>query len=327
MTETPGRASTTSDDAASAVATSTGVEGQAMLGGATPGAAPGKERVASLRADAWRELRRNPIFLVSAVLIVIFVTMAAFPGLLTNQDPYAPGSCSLDNSLVRPSASHWFGYDFQGCDLYTRVIYGARASILVGIFVTVLVTLIGGSIGVLAGFYGGPLDALLSRLVDIFFGLPLILGGIVFLTVFTFSGIWGVVFALTLLSWPQAARIMRSAVISTKSADYVQAARALGAGGGRIIVKHVLPNALAPVIVVATINLGVFIATEATLSFLGIGLQPPTISWGIMISDAQQRFLQAPHILLFPALFLSLAVLSFILLGDAVRDALDPKLR
>jgi oligopeptide transport system permease protein len=326
MTENPGRASTPADDAG-AVVTSTGIEEQAMLGGVTPGTAVGHERVASLRADAWRELRRNPIFLVSSVLIVVFVVMAAFPGLLATRDPNAPGACDLAFSLQRPSAAHWFGYDLQGCDIYTRVIHGARASILVGILCTLLVTLVGGFVGVVAGFYGGLLDTLLSRLAEIFFGLPLVLGGIVFLTVFTFEGVWGVVLALTVLYWPQTARIMRSAVISTKSADYVQAARALGAGGGRIIVRHVLPNALAPVIVVATINLGVFITAEATLSFLGIGLQPPTISWGIMISDAQQRVLQAPHVLLFPALFLSLAVLSFILLGDAVRDALDPKLR
>ncbi len=282
------------------------------------------ERRASLAADAWRDLRRSPTFWVSAVMIVIFLLMALAPALFTNTDPNA---CNLSNSLGTPSAAHWFGYDFQGCDLYAKTVYGARASVSVGILVTSLIALTGGVVGAIAGYYGGWVDALLSRITDIFFGLPLILGGLVFLSVFRLSGIWGVVLCLTVLLWPQIARIMRSAVISTKNVDYVSAARALGAGNGRIILRHVLPNAVAPVIVVAMISLGIIIATEATLSFLGIGIQPPAISWGIMISDASRYFLGAPHILLFPSGALSLTVLSFILLGDAVRDALDPKLR
>ncbi len=285
---------------------------------------PAKERHGSLTADAWRDLRSSTTFWISAAMLSVLVLMAVAPGLFTN---VSPEDCQLSRSLGTPGSAAWFGYDFQGCDLYSRVVYGARASILVGVLVTLGTTLLGGVIGAFAGFYGGWVDALLSRIVDIFFGLPLILGGLVFLSVFRLEGIWGVVLALTLLGWTSAARILRSSVIATKNVDYVAAARGLGAGDGRILLRHVLPNSLAPAIVVAMISLGVFIASEATLSFLGIGLQPPTISWGIQISDASRYFLQAPHILLFPSLFLSLTVLSFILLGDAVRDALDPKLR
>jgi len=309
---------------AEAVAPGGGSSAESALG---MGVATGTERVGSLWHDAWRELRRNPIFLVSCLLLVVFITMAIAPQLYAFGNPYALDACQLSNSLGRPSAQHWFGFNFQGCDLWDRTVYGARASISVGVLVTLFSTVLGAAVGAFAGFYGRWLDALLSRVVDIFFAIPLLLGAIVFLTVVKLPGIWGVVTGLTLLGWTSAARIMRSTVISTRTADYVMAARALGAGDLRLLRRHILPNAMAPVIVVATINLGIIIAVEATLSYLGVGLQPPTISWGIEISDAQQRVLQAPHVLLFPAMMLSLTVLSFILLGDAVRDALDPKLR
>ena len=291
-------------------------------GGAAPGGTP--ERHGSLAADAWRDLKASPLFWVSSSLIALLVVIAAFPGLFTTRDP---SFCDLSHSLETPSSNAWFGYDFQGCDLYARTLFGARASILVGVLVTLGTALLGGFVGAMAGYYGGWVDSLLSRLVDIFFAVPLILAGLVFLSVFPNFGIWGVVGALTIFGWTTAARIMRSSVISTKNVDYVTAARALGAGTGRIIMRHVLPNSIAPVVVVAMISLGIFISVEATLSFLGIGLQPPTISWGIQISDGQRYFLRAPHILLIPSGFLMVTVLSFILLGDAVRDALDPKLR
>ncbi len=309
----------TSDDAQTS-----GTAGASTLGGGggAPGEAP--ERHGSLAADAWRDLKSSPLFWVSGSLITLLVLIAAFPGWFTTKDP---SFCDLAHSLEKPSSEAWFGYDFQGCDLYARTIFGARASILVGTLVTLGTSVFGGFVGAMAGYYGGWLDSLLSRLVDIFFAVPLILAGLVFLSVFPDLGIWGVVFALTAFGWTTAARIMRSSVISTKNVDYVTAARALGAGTNRIISRHVLPNAIAPVVVVAMISLGIYISVEATLSFLGIGLQPPTISWGIQISDGQRYFLGAPHILLFPAGFLMVTVLSFILLGDAVRDALDPKLR
>jgi oligopeptide transport system permease protein len=296
-----------------------------------PGAPQQADKPRSLTSDAWHDLRRNPIFIVSAVIIVVLVVMAAFPGVFTNKDPRF---CDLNLSRQAPSADAWFGYDVQGCDVYARTIYGARASILVGLFTTIAVTIVGGLIGMIAGFYGGWIDSVLSRILEIFFGIPLLLGGVLVLASFPSNPgtpqlvtIGKVVIALTILAWTSLARIMRSTVIQVKHADYVSAARALGGGAPRILRSHVLPNAVAPVIVYATIVLGIFIGVEATLSFLGIGLQPPVISWGVAINDASTYIRQSPHMLLFPGALLTITVLAFIMLGDAVRDAFDPRLR
>lgn len=281
-------------------------------------------RQASLWHDAWLELRRNPLFVVSALLIVVFITMAIWPSLFTNTDPRA---CSLSRSLDRPSAEHWFGFDLQGCDYYAQVIYGAQASITIGVLTTVfaaLVAIIGGSI---AGYYEGITDTLIARLTDVWFAIPTILGGIVILSALENRGIAQVSLVLIVLGWPTMLRLMRSQTLSAKGEDYVEAARALGANDLRIISRHILPNAIAPVIVYATIFIGIIISAEAALTFLGVGLQLPAISWGLMLSNAQTRVLQAPHLLLFPGLFLSLTIFAFILMGDALRDALDPKLR
>ncbi|MFB7475286.1 ABC transporter permease [Kitasatospora sp. NPDC056184] len=292
---------------------------------------PGKrEEARSLWGDAWRDLRRRPIFLISAVLIVLLIVMAIFPGAFTDADPRKADL--VNNYLKRPDwtdffGAGWFGYDGQGRSIYARVVYGARASITVGIFVTAIVTLLGGLTGMVAGYFGGTVDAVLSRIIDIFFGIPLLLGALVLLNAFTVRTVWTVVVALGVLGWTQIARVMRGAVLTVKQSDFVVAGKALGAGTGRLMFRHILPNAVAPVIVVATIALGGYIATEATLSFLGIGLQDPTISWGIDISSAQKVIRTAPFVLFFPAAALSITVLAFIMLGDAVRDALDPKLR
>jgi oligopeptide transport system permease protein len=194
--------------------------------------------------------------------------------------------------------------------------------------------LLGSLAGIIAGFYAGWVDTIVSRVTDVFFAIPLFLGAILFLFAFPSSegesaltATTKVAIALALFGWTVAARIMRSSVIQVKQADFVQAARALGASNFAIIRRHVLANALSPVIVVATISLGVYIGAEAALSYLGIGLQPPVVSWGIAISDAQTYLRVSPHMMMFPIVFLSVTVLAFIMLGDAVREALDPKLR
>ncbi len=296
-------------------------------------AADQAERARSLGSDVWDQLRFRPLFWISAALIVVFVVMALFPQLFTGKDPYV---ADLAKARERPSGDAWFGRDGQGYDVYSRTIYGARASILVGLFSTLFTLLLGSVVGIISGYVGGWIDAVISRVGEIFLGIPLLLGGILFLYIFPsdletpFLLVVGkVAFVLGLLGWPSIARLMRSSVLQVKPNDYVQAARALGATPLRIIGSHILPNSLASVIVVSTINLGAFISVEATLSFLGIGLQPPAISWGIAISEASGIGLirAAPHMLIFPSIFLSLTVLAFIMLGDAVRDALDPKLR
>ncbi|WSN48897.1 ABC transporter permease [Streptomyces sp. NBC_00069] len=291
------------------------------LGDAPTG--PG-EKARSLWSDAWHQLVRNPVFVISSLMILFLVIIAIWPQLIASGDPL---QCDLSKSQQGSSPGHPFGYDTQGCDVYTRTVYGARASITVGVCATLGAALLGSVLGGLAGFFGGWGDSLLSRVADIFFGIPVVLGGLVFLSVVTSTTVWPVVGFIVLLGWPQIARIGRGSVITAKQNDYVQAARALGAGNGRMLLRHVAPNAIAPVIVVATIALGTYIALEATLSFLGVGLRPPTVSWGIDISNAAPQIRNAPHMLLWPAGALSLTVLAFIMLGDAVRDALDPKLR
>lgn len=294
-----------------------------------------KEKPRGLLGDAWYDLRHKPLFWISAGFIVLFLVMAAFPWLFTSASPVQPVGSGLSRSLEGPSGDAWFGTDIQGRDIFARTIYGARASIIVAVAATLGTVLIGSATGVLAGFRGGWVDALLSRLADVFFGIPFILGAIVILFTFNPRGagsneykIMGlVILALCLLLWPVSMRIMRSSVLAAKQADYVVAARAMGASNTRIIFKHLIPNCLAPVLVYATILVGAFIGAEATLSFLGVGLQSPVVSWGVMISDSQDYIRVAPYWLLFPSAFLVVAVLSFVMLGEAVREALDPKLR
>lgn len=281
----------------------------------------------SMWSQAWRSLRKRPLFIISALLILLVIVVAAFPQLFSHVDPT---SCRLDDSSETARAGHPLGFTLQGCDVYSRIIYGARASFLVGLFTTIIVVVFGGVVGALAGYYGGWLDAVLARLGDIFFALPLILGAIIVMQLPAFRdnrSVWTVIITLAAFGWPQMARITRGAVIEARGADFVTASRALGLSKFRALVNHVIPNSLSPVIVIATISLGTYIVAEATLSFLGIGLPPEIMSWGNDISNAQTQLRNNPETLMWPALALSITVLSFIMLGDAVRDALDPKAR
>lgn len=279
----------------------------------------------SVWGEAWKQLKVRPLFWTSAAVIALVVVMAILPGLFTGQDPRY---CTLDHSLEGTTPGHIFGYDFQGCDIYSRLIYGARASIAVGVCSTLISVLIGVTFGALAGYFGGILDAILSRIVDIFFAIPMVLAAIVIMQMFKESrSIWMVVIVLGTFGWTQIARISRGAVMSIKNEEYVTSARSLGVSDGKIIMRHVLPNAAAPVIVYATVALGTFIVAEATLSFLGIGLPTSIVSWGGDISQAQSQLRNAPMVLFYPSVALAITVLSFIMMGDVVRDALDPNQR
>ncbi|MBC7304826.1 MAG: ABC transporter permease [Nocardia sp.] len=277
----------------------------------------------SIWGDAWRRLRRNPVFGVSVVLIVFVMLVVVWPSLFTSQDPRL---CLGEFGMDGPREGHPFGFDKQGCDVYARTIYGARASVTVGIASAALFLLVGGILGAIAGFYGGLLDTIVSRIAEIFFAIPMVLAAIVLLQLLRPAGIMTVVVILVAFTWPQAARITRGAVIEAKNSEYVTAAKALGVSRIGTLMKHVLPNSASPLIVVATIWLGVFIVTEATLSYLGVGLPPSIVSWGADIDRAKTEIRTSP-ILFYPATALAITVLSFIMLGDAVRDALDPKER
>ncbi|HAT1361988.1 ABC transporter permease [Corynebacterium striatum] len=275
--------------------------------------------------EAWRYLRRRPLFWVAATMIVIAVLLALFPGLFTNTDPRM---CELSKSLAPAESGHPFGFNRQGCDIYARVIYGARASVTVGVMTTILVVIIGALVGAVAGFFGGWIDSVLSRITDIFFAIPLVLAAIVVMQMFKeHRTIITVVLVLGLFGWVSIARITRGAVVSIKNEEYVQSARSIGASNIHILFSHILPNAAAPIISYATVALGTYIVAEATLSFLGIGLPSTFVSWGGDISDAQSSLRVNPAVLFYPAGALGLTVLSFIMMGDVVRDALDPKAR
>jgi oligopeptide transport system permease protein len=279
----------------------------------------------SLWRDAWRALRRRPMFWVSAVLIVVIVAVSLFPFLFTGLNPNY-GDITRSNDDAAPG--HPLGFDQQGYDILARVIYGAQSSLSTGLIAMILVVLIGGVFGAIAGYYGGWFDTILSRVGDIFFAIPTVLGAIVVMQTIPGSRTpVTVALVLALFAWPQMARIMRGAVLSAKGADYVTASIALGVSRFAILVRHVIPNAIAPVIVLATTSLGTFIVAEATLSFLGIGLPPSTVSWGGDISRAQAAIRVSPENLFFPSVALAITVLAFLMLGDVVRDALDPKAR
>ncbi|MDQ0030329.1 ABC transporter permease [Arthrobacter bambusae] len=282
----------------------------------------------SLWADAWRKLRRRPLFIISAFMILLLLVVAFFPGLFTQTAPN--DNCQLGDSLAGPSAGHPLGFTFQGCDIYSRVIHGTQASLTVGVVSVIFVLIIGVTLGALAGFFGGWIDTVIARIGDIFFALPLVLGALVVTQLPFFrenKSVFTVVMVIVMLGWPQMARITRGAVIEVRNADFVTAARSLGVSKIGTLVRHVVPNALAPIIVLATMELGVFIVTEATLSFLGIGLPGSIMSWGNDISAAKDTLRTNPEVLMYPATALSITVLSFIMLGDALRDALDPKSR
>jgi peptide/nickel transport system permease protein/oligopeptide transport system permease protein len=210
--------------------------------------------------------------------------------------------------------------------MYTHVIYGARPSIIIAVMVTAATALIGTTLGIVSGFYGGVTDTLISRFTDIMLGIPTIVGALVFLALLATQNIWSVMFVLIVLSWTSMTRIVRGTVISLRDQDFVEASRAMGAKNSWIIFKHILPNTLSPIIVLSTLYVGIFVTAESTLTFLGVGLQAPAISWGILIAEGQGLAVAGfPHLLIFPCAALIVTVLSFIMMGDALRDALDPR--
>ena len=289
-------------------------------------AVPDEGAPSSMWGEAWKRLRRRPLFWFAATIIFFAITISLFPSLFTSQDPRY---CVLSRSLGAPELwSYPFGFDKQGCDIYSRVIYGARASVSVGVLTTIAVVIIGGTIGAIAGYIGGWIDSLLSRITDVFFAIPLLLAAIVFMQMFKESrSIAMVVVVLSTFAWTSIARITRGSVMSAKNEEFVTAARATGASRGRILMSHIIPNSMAPIIVYATVALGTFIVSEASLSFMGIGLPTTVVSWGADISTAKDQLSDAPMVLFYPATALALTVLSFIMMGDAVREALDPKAR
>lgn len=285
----------------------------------------------SLRADAMRRLRRNKLALAGLVWIVIVILVAVTADLWVPRwlgDPVEIDSTTAaQRMLLPPSWEHPFGTDKLGRDIASRVVYGARVSLIVGVVAVAIMVMIGLIMGAVAAYYGGIWDAIIMRLADVFFAFPYILFAITLIAVLGRRGLENVFFAIGFLGWPSIARVFRSSILSVKENEYVDAARAMGASTPRILIRHIMPNAVAPIIVYATMSIGGAILTEAALSFLGMGVQPPDPSWGNMLSDARSFMQSAPHMMLFPGLAILTTVLAFVLLGDGLRDALDVKLK
>jgi peptide/nickel transport system permease protein len=278
----------------------------------------------SLRRTLVGNARHNPLAAAGVMLVVTFLMFAVFAPWIAPQDP---ASINLPARLDLPSHAHWFGTDELGRDILSRIIYSARISMLVGGSVVLTSLVLGLIIGSIAGYYGGAIDRFVNIvLMNAFMSFPGILLAIAFVA-FRGPGIFNLVLALSLGGWVGYARLVRGQVLAAREREFVEAARALGATDLRILVRHILPNIIQPVIVQAAIGMAGAILAEATMSFLGLGVPPPTASWGTMLNDGRAHLFDAPHLVLFPALAVMLAVLSFNFVGDALRDYLDPRSR
>jgi peptide/nickel transport system permease protein len=273
--------------------------------------------------EFWKHLKRNRMAMTGLALVLALFVVSIFAHWLA---PYDPNSIDLKQVLMPPSAQHWLGTDTLGRDVLSRIIYGSRVSLKVGFVAVGLATLIGLVVGALAGYYGGWVDAALMRLVDLMLCFPaffLILAVIAVLE----PSIWNIMAVIGLTSWMGVARLVRAEFLSLREREFVTAARALGASDFRLIMRHMLPNALAPVMVSATLGVAGAILTESALSFLGLGVQPPTPSWGNILTAGKDNIEIAWWLSVFPGLAILITVMSYNLLGEGIREAIDPRLK
>lgn len=298
--------------------------------------APATTRSVGMWKDAFHQMRRRPDAILSAVWIVIVLLMAAVPQLFTSKDYL---DCHARDSKIEPqwfSGEHLLGTNVQGCDYYAMTIAGARPSMVLALCVIIATLMIAVVLGSLSGYYGGWFDTIISRAVEVFYSMPFFLGALMMLTLFRdvslgsgqLLAIIPAAIALTIFGWMGDTRMIRASVMQAKNFDYVQAARSLGASDRRLMFRHILPNAIAPVMSGLPLAVSAYVTTEAALSALGLGVRPPATSWGRMIAEGAPWVNGGlPHLLLAPGIALLLTIFSFALLGDALRDALDPKLR
>ena len=271
--------------------------------------------------DIWKELKKNKVAMVSVVLLAILIIAV----LLAPLSPYDPYKLDASQKLQGISSSHWFGTDEYGRDYFTRTLYGGRVSLLVGFMSMIMTVVIGTSLGVFSGYVGGKVDMFLMSFTDIFLALPSMLL-MVILNTFLKPGLPTLIVVLSLFSWASVARITRAETMSLKERDFVVATQNLGASNFRVIIKHIIPNILGPVIVAASLSVANAILMESSLSFLGLGVQIPRASWGSMLQGAQAHILDYPLLAVYPGVMILITVLSFNLLGDILRNALEPKI-
>lgn len=270
---------------------------------------------------AWRKFRRHKLAIIGAIMTIVLLILAVFAPIIT---PYSFEELDLGNMFAPPSLEHIFGTDELGQDVFTRILYGGRISLLVGFASAFTAVVFGILVGALAGFYGKWLDNLLMRFTDMMMTIPT-LPLLIVLSSLLGGSVTNIILLMIIFSWMTTARLVRGAVLTFKQQEFIEAARALGVSSARIIFRHLLPNAMAPAVVSATLMVGGNIIWESSLSFLGLGIQPPTPSWGNMLSRAQEYIWTAPWLAIWPGLFILVTVLGFNFLGDGLRDALDPR--
>ncbi|MGN8772314.1 nickel transporter permease [Paenibacillus barengoltzii] len=281
------------------------------------------EKVSGPWRDAWKAFRKNKIAMAGLIMIVFFILIAILAPVIA---PYEFDKQVLRDRLKPPSSSHWFGTDDLGRDLFTRVLYGARISLWVGTFSVVGSIILGTILGILAGFYGKWIDMVISRLFDILLAFPSILLAIAIVAILGPS-LQNALLAIAIVNIPTYGRLVRAKVLSLKNEEYITAARAIGMKNSAILLRHILPNSLTPIIVQGTLGIATAIIEAAALGFLGLGAQPPTPEWGKMLSDSRQLIATAPWTVVFPGISIMLTVLAFNLMGDGLRDALDPRMK
>lgn len=282
-----------------------------------------KLAVTAPKNRGWARFRKNRMAVISLVILLVLILLALLAPVIA---PYDPAEQDLLNRLKPPSADHWFGTDDLGRDLFTRVLYGARVSLSVGIFSVLFNVVIGVTVGAIAGYYGGKVDSILMRFVDVMLAFPQFFLLITVVTLLKPS-LFNIIVVLTAFGWMGKARLLRGQILSVKNREYIDAARSMGLPDRRIIFFHVLPNAIAPVIVAAAMNMGSMILTESGLSFLGLGIQPPTASWGNLLQSAQSLkiMIEAPWYPVFPGMMIFITIMCFNFVGDGLRNAFDSK--
>ena len=303
----------------------------ALTGGADTESSAGAAAAAAYGLGAatgqWKDVRkrfvRNKLAVVGLLMVIFVVVIAVFAPWLA---PYRPKAQDLANTESPPSAKHWFGTDIVGRDQLSRVMYGARIALIVGLASILLSAVIGVLLGAIAGYFGRFWDALIMRICDIFFAFPILVGAIVIITVVG-QGILPVILALAIFGWSTIARLLRGSILSIREAEYVEAARSLGASSWRIVTRHILPNSFAPVLIFVAFSVGSAVIAEASLSYLGVGVKPDVPEWGNMIAAGQSTFQSQPWLSLLPGAAVVFTVLAFVFVGDGLRDALDPKLK
>lgn len=278
----------------------------------------------TFQQDSWRKLKQNKLSLMGLVFILLICLFAIFTPIVSQFDVF---SNNLSMTNMPPSKLHWFGTDQLGRDLFVRVMFGARYSLAIGFVASILNLFIGIVYGGISGYLGGKVDMLMMRIVDIIYSIPMTIYVILIMVIFEKGGFFNMIIALAISYWIGMARIVRGEILSLKQQEYILAAKTIGASNKRILFKHLIPNTMGSIIVTLTLQIPSAIFTEAFLSFIGLGISPPAASWGTLANDALGGFRLYPYQLLFPTLAICLTILSFNMLGDGLRDALDPKIR